>query len=104
MTTPRTWQAFATKNENNEKSIYLNINRWEQAVLFSGFSKEDIKTISLIEDLDGEYRGWLETGEEEVSMVHHKQVFPVQFTYGVDLEVEKGHGIVVPLRIETIAS
>jgi hypothetical protein len=95
---PREWTAFS---ENRADGKFITIEKWEEAMLFSGVPKSRIVTVRLIEDPAGDYMGWLDTNDKgEICMVQHKRVFPIQFAYGVEAAVENGDGVPVSLRIE----
>lgn len=99
--TPREWTAFS---EIRTDGKFITVEKWEEAMLFSGVPKSKIVTVRLIEDADGEYMGWLDADDNgEISMVRHQRVFPIQFPYGVSAAVEIGDGVPVTLRIEAIS-
>lgn len=68
----------------------------------------DPQPVTVTVDPDGEYLGWIDrTNKHDGTppdgvpiMIEHKQIFSIQFPYGVKAEVEKQEGFVVPLRID----
>jgi hypothetical protein len=58
--------------------------------------------VSVTEDGEGDYLGWIQTGESEPCMIQHRQIFNVQFPYGYAAEVAVGHGEAVRLRVEEV--
>jgi hypothetical protein len=69
----------------------------------SGVPDDEIVLVELIEDPDGQYAGWLTTGEGEIDLVQHRLIFDMQFPYGAEAEVKAGSGQVVHLRAEQLA-
>lgn len=61
---------------------------------------DDPTPIVVQEDPDGEYLGWIDTGETELTMIQRKQIFNIQFPYGYRPEEERGNGRAVPLSIQ----
>lgn len=98
--TPRTWDLLA-KNAEDITRI-TDITQWIQALRMSGVRDENIIKVRLIEDPEGDFRGWLDTNETMISMVQHKLIFNIQFPYGAEGAVENGEGEIVPLRLERI--
>ncbi|XAO35603.1 hypothetical protein SEA_MORGANA_169 [Gordonia phage Morgana] len=62
----------------------------------------------VVVDPAGDYLGWIDAADERTGrpagtspvMIHHKQIFEIQFPAGSAASVAKGHGEVVRLRIE----
>lgn len=103
MTQAREWDVFAEET-GDPKLPFNSITNWQEALAMSGVPASKMVTARLIEDAEGDLRGWIDTGETEIVMVQHKKIFPIQFAYGVEAEVEHGKGEVVSLRIEKIAN
>lgn len=94
---PREWSAFSEERNGT----FVTIEKWVEAMLFSGVPQERIVKVRLIEDPAGDFAGWLDANENgEICMVQHKRVFPIQFPYGVQAAEENGDGKAVSLRIE----
>jgi hypothetical protein len=103
MTEQREWKAFAEET-NDPKLPFNTITDWEEVLAMSGVRPENRVSVRLVEDPEGELRGWIDKGADHPVMIQHKKIFPVQFAYGVDAEVERGNGEVVALRVEKIAN
>lgn len=58
------------------------------------------QAVTLVEDPDGDYRGWIGTGETDPEVVLYGKIFDIQFPYGAQAEVDAGRGRVVRLRVE----
>lgn len=98
--TPRTWEMLAHDAEDITR--ITDITQWVQALRMSGVPENEIIRIRLIEDPEGDFRGWLATGEDMLSMVQHKRIFNIQFPYSSEAAVEQGEGVIVPVRVERI--
>lgn len=105
--TGRSWDAHAAGTDpDREPTVYGD----EFYVRLHGLSH--CWTGRLVEDPDGDLRGWFDLGTDGLrspddqtkppSMVHHHRIFPVCFPYGVEAEVERGRGVVVHLRWEPL--
>lgn len=106
ITAPRNWDYFAGRPDADAittpkgEEQYIHFSQWREALAFSGVAGKDILTVSLIEDAEGEYLGWIEAGEDVVSMVALDRIFSIQFPYGVDAAVAAGDGKVVRLSVK----
>lgn len=101
----RTWKSFGVVDpaRTEEQGVLRVTSVWEgeHSLRMSGYKRGDYSTLKLIEDPDGIYRGWVKHSKpESIIMVQHKQIFPIQFPYGIESEVAQGEGEVVSLRIE----
>lgn len=61
--------------------------------------------VKVIEDDEGDHLGWIDAeseraGDDTPEMIAHHRVFPIMFPYGVAVEVRRGNGRVVSLRVE----
>jgi hypothetical protein len=64
---------------------------------------EPTVAVRLIEDPDGEYHGWLETGEDTPSMIWPSRAqLTMCFAYGIQVEIDKGRGVPIRLRCESL--
>ncbi len=91
--TERTWALFG--HVHNDRIVDVETDR-RVAALYGGVTV----TVTAVEDYDGDYRGWIDTGTDVPVMVEHKDLFPMQFPYGVGAAVMNGEGVVVRLRLE----
>lgn len=57
--------------------------------------------VTLTEDAEGDYMGWIGSDEQEPCMILHHKIFDIQFPYGHKAEVDRGRGEAVRLRIST---
>lgn len=59
------------------------------------------RQVTVTEDPDGQYWGWLDAADDAPSMIWPKKVlFDCCFPYGPDAEQERGRGRIVRLTIE----
>jgi hypothetical protein len=93
----RSWEAFAQAGENND---YITIDTKLRMMRFRGCKEEDALPVTLVEDPDGLYWGWIDAKDDKVSMIRREVPFKVQFPGGYAEKVERGFGEVVRLRIE----
>jgi hypothetical protein len=56
--------------------------------------------VDVIESDDGDFLGWIDTGDTSPEMIYHNRVFEICFAYGSKVEVERGKGVVVKLTIQ----
>lgn len=99
-TESREWFAFSERRTDGK---FTTIEKWQEAMLFSGVPQSRIVKVRLVEDAEGEYLGWLDNDDNgEISMIQHNRVFAIQFPYGVAAAVERGEGVPVPLRVEIV--
>lgn len=101
----RIWKAFGVidpqRTEQQEVLRVTSVWEGEHSLRMSGYKPGDYSALNLIEDPDGIYRGWVKNEKpESIIMVQHKQIFPIQFPYGVEQEEAQGEGVAVSLRIE----
>lgn len=103
MVNPREWEAFAEETGNPDRPFH-SISNSERTLRMRSVPTSRMITVRLIEDAEGGFLGWIYTGKETVDMVQRRHIFPMQFVYGVEEEIQKGKGQVVNLRIEKIAN
>lgn len=100
---PKTWIIYGAKNASkrtpNGDEYFHHFYPTPRLVRFCGTPTEQVLAITLREDEKGEYLGWLRTGEEVPSLIQLAYVFPIQFTNGVQEEINKGKGQVVKLAV-----
>lgn len=94
------WELFAARSAMG----FSSIRREKRIVRYYGYSDDQIITVRAIEDADGEYRGWIPTGEDFPDLIARKHIFPAQFTYGPVQSEADGKGRIVHLRIEEIST
>ncbi len=90
------WQMFAQRSKREGQERWLTVGS-AQYVRMHGYLSPTSVTVT--EDPEGTYLGWLKQGESEPVMIQHKRIFEIQFPYGSKVEVERGKGLVVPLSI-----
>lgn len=106
ITSPRSWDYFAGRPDTGAPKTpkgepnYIHLSQWREALAFSGVAGKDILPVSLVEDAEGEYLGWIETGEDTVSMVTIDRIFSIQFPYSVGDAIAAGDGQVVRLSVK----
>jgi hypothetical protein len=98
---PRTWTTHSA--DYNGISTGDRFRHFGEARIVRMYgSAAPIVEVNLVEDPEGEYKGWIPAGETKMRMVLHKQLFPMQFPYGVTAEVDAGKGEAVNLRVELV--
>lgn len=87
----------------SKNGVFLDLGDF-RFVTMHGHAPDQISQVLLTEDAVGNYFGWLPTGGLIPCMIYHPKVFEVCFAYGSQAEVERGRGVVIPLRIEVITN
>lgn len=95
MSEPRQWDMWA-HHYPGSPTPFQHINRHPRVTAL--YSDEEIVEVRLIEDPEGAYMGWVETGEEGIDLVEHYRIFEIQFPYGHKAEEEAGKGRAVRVR------
>jgi len=96
---PRTWNMFSHEGKDFAGGIKL-IDTHATMRIAEFYGKDNIVPVLVTEDPAGDFRGWLAKGDLIPEMIYHKKVFEICFAYGSAVEVEKGRGEVIPLKIE----
>jgi len=91
----RTWPMFA--GNRTEQGIWLNVEGHPKTV--EAYGAEPV-AVTAVEDPEGEYRGWIDTGSTALVLVQPQWLFSMQFPYGPEAEVDAGKGEIVRLRID----
>lgn len=104
---PRTWEMYAHRMKRNdpvkgEETFHMNFGdeRW---VKFHGLPYPIVR-VTLTEDSEGEYLGWLPAEKDVPRMLQPAKLFNMQFPYGSKVEEESGRGEVLRLRAEEVPS
>lgn len=96
----RTWKLWAEEHEVG----FCNFGDSKEFVELYG-EEYPIVEVVLTENPDGRYWGWIDTGETSpvpCLIWWSEPQFKMQFPYGVEIEVERGEGIVVRFDVEKI--
>jgi hypothetical protein len=94
----RHWDMFA-QDYGNERWMHFGSKRY--ADMHGG--SEPTVPVRLTEDPDGAYHGWIETGEDTPSMIWPSRAqLTMCFAYGVQVEIDKGRGVPIRLRCESL--
>ena len=94
----RHWDMFAQDYGNNR---WMHFGSKRYADMHGG--NEPTVAVRLTEDPDGEYYGWLKTGEDTPSMIWPSRVqLMMCFTYGMQVAIDKGQGVPIRLRCESL--
>ncbi|WP_159599468.1 hypothetical protein [Agromyces humi] len=101
-TTPRTWDVHGMDygpDTRGTRYRHFGEHRWVRL-----WGDHPIVPGRLIEDPDGGLMGWLDADQpgRGIHMVELRQLFPMQFPYGVQTEVDAGGGEPIPLRFEPL--
>lgn len=95
---PRSWDMHAgrhTLHSGEDEFIDFGDPWYVQA-----HGHDIVHPVRLVEDPDGDYTGWIDTGQTAPVMIYRREIFPVCFPHGVASAVDKGHGAPVSLRPE----
>jgi hypothetical protein len=95
---PRAWDMYSgttTMADGTEEHIDFGSPWYVKA-----YGHETPVAVRLVEDPTGELTGWIETGDNQPTMIYRREVFPICFPYGVAAAVAAGHGEPVHLRVE----
>jgi hypothetical protein len=95
----RSWEMWAGRRGD----LFVDVGPHPTYVRMHGHDKP--APVRVVEDPDGPYWGWQEKGHEQeppVMIYEHKTLFNICFPYGVQAEVDAGHGRVLRLRVESL--
>lgn len=93
------WQMFA--HDYGGKFFHVGSRRYVELHYLS----KPIVAVTVTEDPDGEYRGWIYADKDEPCMIWpSKGQLEICFPYGTQAAQERGSGRVVRLKIDTTAS
>jgi hypothetical protein len=97
----RTWTQYGLEFDHTP-GVYGSIYSHPRSVeMCKAPGVGEVVTLTLTEDPDGDYWGWLKTGESEPSMVHCREsLFNMCFPYGPQASVEAGHGEILRFRVD----
>lgn len=91
---PRRWAMYAC----DYGDYYCHVGTKDWVKLF--FSDQSIVPVEIIEDPEGRYWGWIESGKERPSMIMPSEIhFRVCFPYGPEALVEMGRGEIIRMSI-----
>jgi len=97
--TPNTGAGLTPRGEK----LYVHIYPHVRALAMSGVAPENILTLQVIEDPEGEYMGWLPADKPgEITMIQVDRLFNMQFPYGQKASEEAGQGKGIRIRLEEI--
>lgn len=93
------WTMFANDEREGRYDGFSHVFRSKIQVGMCGDAP--IVPVTVTEDPEGPYWGWIATGETAPSMIfRHKVQFEICFPYGVQVEVAAGKGRIVKLKVE----
>lgn len=102
MTEMRTWRMYAGRLDGGVPGREF-MNFGSEETVRRGYGRVPV-LVRLIEDPDGEYYGWIPTGETEPTMIQpHPGLFNMQFPYGPEAEVKHGRGEIVRMSCAALA-
>jgi hypothetical protein len=88
---------YGTMEDGHWSCIYDN----QQSVSMCGIKKVDIVKLTVTEDPKGEYWGWYEEEDNDISMIWKSlSALKMCFTYGLEEAEAKGKGRRIQLKIE----
>lgn len=100
ITEPRTWEMFGHAADNG---VWVTVGT-HNFVRLHGYPQPP-KPVTVIEDPDGDYMGWLDSRPDtgvnhtDPQFIQHHRIFNVQFPYGYQAEEKAGKGTALRLRI-----
>lgn len=100
--TVTSWTMYAAWDERNG-GYYKHVGSDPRYTTMHGTPAEDVKTVDVAIDSDGDYYGWQNLDkltEPPVMIYRHPILFNICFPNGVEAEVKAGRGRAVRLRIE----
>ena len=92
---PRQWSMFGMRHRN----VWVAVGA-EPFVRMHGCASPEPVTVT--EDSEGEYAGWIPTGDSDPIMILKAGIFNIQFPYGWKAEEDHGKGSRVLLRIAEV--
>lgn len=101
---PPAWEMYAYQRERNgnngPETFYMcfGTQRW---VEFHGL-EYPLVAVTLTEDPEGQYLGWIPKDKDEPTMIQPKKLFNMQFPYGVQAEITAGRGKAIRLRVDEV--
>ena len=101
----RTWDLFAHRREDGPAGVWYQDFGPQEIVRLYGDPKSMVQ-VRLTEDPHGDYAGWISfesASQGQIDMVQRREIFSIQFAYGVAAEEEAGHGKAVRLRAEELS-
>lgn len=96
----RTWTQYGLEFDR-KPGEYGSIYSHRRSVEMCGGTDETIVTLTLTEDPDGDYYGWLKTGDTEPTMVYCREsLFSMCFPYGPQASVDKDQGEILRFTVD----
>lgn len=98
----RTWEMFAALVERRDGTKeFTFFYEHPSLVRMCGYKDDEVHAVLLVEDATSDFWGWIDANDpERIVMIEHHKVFPVQFPYGIQAEIDRDYGEVVPVRAE----
>jgi hypothetical protein len=94
----RHWDMFAYAY-GNDLWMHFGSKRYVESHRLS----KPIEAVRLTEDPDGKYHGWIRTEEDIPRMIWPSAgQLAMCFAYGMQVEIEKGRGVPIRLRCESL--
>jgi len=103
----RNWEAFGhvhpERREPDGSPLITSVYEHEQAMRMCGYKPGEYNKLNIVEDPEGIHFGWVSNDEpDRIRMIQHKQIFGIQFPYGVKAEESKGEGKAVSVRLDVV--
>ena len=100
MPVPGTVMGLAWAVRFKGEYTYIYESEWVYEMAGHG-DGEPAEAVELVADPEGDYLGWLSVreGNSVPVMVKLRSLFSMQFTYGVQAEVDAGRGLAVGLTL-----
>lgn len=98
---PRRWDQFAGQRTKHGSTVNEYADFFPHPSLVKMSGHEIVHEVTLVEDPTGELLGWIDADDpDDITMVQHHMIFSVQFPYGIQADIDRDYGEVVPLRAE----
>lgn len=107
MSTPRSWEMFAGRDERNG-----GFRNFGPRPCVEAYGQCEIVPVEMVEDPEGRYFGWMDFGDgdwhkpdtEPCMIQGHEGIFAMQFPYGPKAEVDRGRGEIVRMSATEIVA
>ena len=87
---------FAGRDKRNDGFCNLGHARYVEM-----YGHSEIVPVTLTEDPNGPYYGWIDAERTEPTMIQrHEGMFSMQFPYGAEAEANAGRGRIVRLQVQ----
>jgi hypothetical protein len=99
--TMRTWRMYSREEHRPETGevYYIRFSPIRDRMRYYSVAPEDIRVLDLIEDENGDYKGWLPSGDDMLSFIQHERIFGIGLSGAPAAMEAEGKGKTVTVRI-----